>query len=203
MFAIRVKGLINSLFADWSSVLQELKELFNVKIDICPYDQLCTATAMAVEATYAGADFITTTFTGKGQSVRFAPLEEVILALKVVMQLDFSGDTTLLNEMKSLFQSIEGESIQGIKPVVGDEIFRYESGIHADGIQKNASTYEPYEPKEVGQKRKLVIGKHSGTKAVIYKLKELYIDLENKDIDNILKIIRKMSMTIKERNIRQ
>ncbi len=197
LFAIRVRGLINSLFADWSSVLCELKQVFNVKIDICPHDQLHTATAMAVEATYAGADFITTTFTGKGQLVRFAPLEEVLLGLKVVMHMEVMGDTSLFNEMKILFQSIEGANVQGIKPVVGDEIFRYESGIHADGIQKNASTYEPYEPKEVGQKRKLIIGKHSGTKAVIYKLKELYIDHENKDIDNILVTIRKMSIQLK------
>ncbi len=74
------------------------------------------------------------------------------------------------------------------------KIFKYESGIHADGIDKNPITYEPYDPKEVGQNRKMIIGKHSGSKSIISKLIELNLDYRKIDIQSVLEKIRNISI---------
>jgi homocitrate synthase NifV len=46
--------------------------------------------------------------------------------------------------------------------VVGKDIFTCESGIHIDGIIKNPSNYEPFDPAEVSLQRKFLIGKKAG-----------------------------------------
>ena len=58
------------------------------------------------------------------------------------------------------------------KPIIGEDIFGVESGIHVDGIMKKETIYEAYAPAEVGQKRTIVMGKHSGSSAIVAKLKE-------------------------------
>jgi 3'-phosphoadenosine 5'-phosphosulfate sulfotransferase (PAPS reductase)/FAD synthetase len=64
------------------------------------------------------------------------------------------------------------------KPIVGDNAFAHESGIHVHGILNNSSTYEPMSPEMVGHSRRIVLGKHTGANAVKSKLKEHHIDLQ-------------------------
>jgi homocitrate synthase NifV len=52
------------------------------------------------------------------------------------------------------------------KSIVGDAVFTHESGIHIDGLLKNPSTYESFDPAELGRERRTVLGKHSGSQAV-------------------------------------
>ena len=52
------------------------------------------------------------------------------------------------------------------KSIVGEAVFTHESGIHIDGLLKNASTYESFDPSELGRQRRTVLGKHSGSQAV-------------------------------------
>ena len=66
-----------------------------------------------------------------------------------------------------------GRAIPVNKSVIGEEIFCHESGIHADGVLKDPKNYEPYAPEWVGAQRQIVIGKHSGRRALRYKLESL------------------------------
>ena len=71
------------------------------------------------------------------------------------------------------------------KAIIGRNAFAHESGIHQDGMLKNAHTYEIMTPELVGvQKTSLVMGKHSGRHAFKEKLKELGYDLN----DNALEV---------------
>jgi 2-isopropylmalate synthase len=64
--------------------------------------------------------------------------------------------------------------VQYNKAIVGRNAFAHESGIHQDGVLKNAQTYEIMTPESVGVKQSsLVLGKHSGRHAFIHKLEEL------------------------------
>ncbi len=74
-----------------------------------------------------------------------------------------------------------------MKPVIGEDIFKCESGIHVDGIEKNTHTYEPYNPDDIGSKRTIYIGKHSGKKAVVLRLNSLNIDCNELDINKVFK----------------
>jgi 2-isopropylmalate synthase len=73
-----------------------------------------------------------------------------------------------------LISAITGFNVQPNKAIVGANAFAHESGIHQDGVLKNAQTYEIMRPEDVGLVRSsLVMGKHSGRHAFRKKLEEL------------------------------
>jgi 2-isopropylmalate synthase len=73
-----------------------------------------------------------------------------------------------------LLATITGFDVQPNKAIVGRNAFAHESGIHQDGVLKNAATYEIMTPESVGlQKNSLVMGKHSGRAAFRDKLSAL------------------------------
>ena len=77
-----------------------------------------------------------------------------------------------------LISAITGFNVQPNKAIVGANAFAHESGIHQDGMLKNAQTYEIMRPEDVGLVRSsLVMGKHSGRHAFKKKLEELGYEL--------------------------
>jgi 2-isopropylmalate synthase len=74
--------------------------------------------------------------------------------------------------------------VQPNKAIVGANAFAHESGIHQDGMLKNAETYEIMRPEAVGaQKTLLVLGKHSGRHAFVNRLRELGIALTDEALE--------------------
>lgn len=181
----------------WISKVKEMKKVLNKSINICPRNMFYNATALCVEGVMNGMDSITVSFLGYGQNNGFAALEEVLAAVKVLLKVDLKLDLSKLPEVAEYFTSIAGIRIPDNKPVVGKGIFNYQAGIHADGIEKNPITYEPFDPSLVGLKRVLTIGKHSGKRAVQKKLKELGIICKIDDVAKILKSIREKSTQCK------
>ena len=90
-----------------------------------------------------------------------------------------------------------GRPLAVSKPIVGANTFAHESGIHADGVIKDPSTYEVFSPEEVGLERQIIIGKHSGSKAVLLKFREYGIDLTKEEADDLLALIRSVTVDMK------
>jgi len=196
--SIRFSNVKKYNFNSWSKFIKNIKNEFSVLIDFCPQNEYFSATAIAIEGCLDGADFITTAF--YGEKYGFAALEEVMLALKVINSGEFTGNLKLLCKIKRVYEKLVNHKIFSMKPVLGDDIFKYESGIHVDGIEKNEKTYEPYSPCEIGSRRQMLIGKHSGKKAVITKLTQLNLNPNNIDVDRLLRKIRSESVNLR-RNI--
>ena len=77
-----------------------------------------------------------------------------------------------------LVSAVSAFPVQYNKAIVGKNAFAHESGIHQDGMLKNAQTYEIMRPEDVGLKAtSLVMGKHSGRHAFREKLNELGFEL--------------------------
>ena len=76
------------------------------------------------------------------------------------------------------------------KPIVGQEVFSHESGIHVDGLIKDSRTYEYISPSELGRESKFVLGKTSGKAAVKNELEKRGIKFDNDKVVNILKKLR-------------
>jgi homocitrate synthase NifV len=96
--------------------------------------------------------------------------------------------------MTELFDKITGKKTKKNKPVIGRQIFNVESGVHVDGILKQPECYEPFPPEAVGQKRKIVLGKQSGTASVKAKLSELNLDCAEDQVPQILEKIKSKAM---------
>lgn len=150
------------------------------------------ATANTLEGLVAGAEIFSGTFTGIGERAGNAPIEEVSAALKYICGADIGVRHEMLNEICGMVQEFSGVKLQRHKPIVGENAFMHESGIHVDGILKNPRTYEFIEPEAVGQKRKICLGKHSGRKAVEHVLRERFSpdDFAPEDIELLLREVK-------------
>jgi len=78
-------------------------------------------------------------------------------------------------------------------PVIGENIFRHKSGIHQDGVIKNPLTYEVFTPEEIGTRRTIALGKHSGKAAIKYKLEELGLVTNDEEIEVLRHLVSKIS----------
>ena len=94
------------------------------------------------------------------------------MGLKLRDPSSFKGDLSVFSQLKVLYEKITSLPISKTKAIIGEDIFKVESGIHVDGVIKNPATYEPFNPKTVGSQREIVLGKHSGQQSVLYKLRE-------------------------------
>jgi homocitrate synthase NifV len=90
-----------------------------------------------------------------------------------------------------------GSHLPPWKAIVGDNAFTHESGIHAAGILKNPSTYEPFSPEEIGTERRLVAGKHSGRHLVSNLLQQQGIALPPEETQSVLDAVRQLSVQFK------
>jgi 2-isopropylmalate synthase len=94
-------------------------------------------------------------------------------------------DTTMLTRASKVISAATSFPVQYNKAIVGRNAFAHESGIHQDGMLKNAQTYEIMLPETVGVKQtSLVMGKHSGRHAFIHKLEEMGYQLGQNQLED-------------------
>jgi 2-isopropylmalate synthase len=94
-------------------------------------------------------------------------------------------DTTMLMRASKEVSAATSFPVQYNKAIVGRNAFAHESGIHQDGMLKNAQTYEIMLPETVGVKQtSLVMGKHSGRHAFIHKLEEMGYKLGQNQLED-------------------
>src|SRR5690606_32414670 len=145
------------------------------------HNDLGLAVANSLAAVRGGARQIECTINGLGERAGNAALEEVVMALRTrgdAMPFDTEIDATHLSRASKIVSAAANFPVQYNKAIVGKNAFAHESGIHQDGMLKNAQTYEIMTPASVGIKETtLVMGKHSGRAAFKDKLKELGYDL--------------------------
>ncbi len=103
-----------------------------------------------------------------------------------VMPYGTSVRTENITKASRLVSTITGFAVQPNKAIVGANAFAHESGIHQDGMLKNAETYEIMTPESVGlTQSNLVLGKHSGRHAFRKKLNELGFDLGDNAVQDV------------------
>ena len=102
---------------------------------------------------------------------------------KDLMGVQTRVDTRQIYPASRLLSQVIGQPVPPNKPIVGDNAFAHEAGIHQDGVLKYKLTYEIMKPEDIGiPSNKLVLGKHSGRHAFINRLKELGVDTEGVDL---------------------
>ena len=152
------------------------------------HNDLGLAVANSLAGVKAGARQIECTINGLGERAGNAALEEVVMALKTrndVMPYWTGIDTTMIMRASRLVSAVTAFPIQYNKAIVGQNAFAHESGIHQDGVLKNAQTYEIMTPESVGVRASsLVMGKHSGRHAFREKLKDLGYDLGDNALED-------------------
>ncbi len=154
------------------------------------HNDLGLAVANTLTCVQEGANVVQCTINGIGERAGNASLEEVAMALALHQDqygVKIKIDTTRLYELTQLVAELTGIGLSPMKPIGGDNIFATEAGIHQDGLLKNPDTYLPFRPEKVGAKGiRLVLGRHSGRRAVAHRLHELGIELSDEQVLAVL-----------------
>ncbi len=151
------------------------------------HDDLGLAVANSIAAVQAGARQIECTINGIGERAGNAALEEIVMAFKTRPdKLPF--ETKIVTEHIYATSQLLTRTItfgpQPNKAIVGENAFAHEAGIHQDGMLKDRTTYEIFDPKSVGvPESKLVLGKHSGRHALHKRAGDLGFQLGKEELD--------------------
>ena len=159
----------------------------NVIFSTHAHNDLGMAVANSLAGLEGGARQVECTINGIGERAGNAALEEIAAALAVRHdRYPFRSNI----EMKQLYPTSQtlGKIISfGCSPnkaVVGANAFAHESGIHQHGMLANPLTYEIMTPESVGvPSSNLVLGKHSGRRALADRLQQLGHDLSKPELD--------------------
>ena len=147
------------------------------------------ATASAVAAVRAGADWVQGTINGMGERAGNADICEVALALQCLYNVPVELDLGKAREISKLVQSAGNYTVDGWKPVVGDYLYTRESGAVATQFHI-PEAIEPYSAEIVAAERKIVLGKKSGLASVELKAKELGLEIPEDKRDVILSEVK-------------
>jgi isopropylmalate/homocitrate/citramalate synthase len=134
------------------------------------------ATASAVSAVRAGASWIHGTINGMGERAGNADLGEVALALRALYGVETNLRLERLREVSARVRELSGYALEPWKPVVGETLFRRESGAVASQFHDPPSI-EPYSAELVAADRSIVLGKKSGLDSIRIKAEELGLEL--------------------------
>ncbi|MFT5000062.1 MAG: 2-isopropylmalate synthase, partial [Planctomycetota bacterium] len=153
------------------------------------HNDLGMATANSLAAVEAGARQIECTINGLGERAGNTALEEVVMALKVrndILPYRTGIDTTKIMQASRMVATVSGFAVQFNKAIVGKNAFAHESGIHQDGMLKNAENFEIMRPEDIGlSETNLVMGKHSGRAALRAKLGDLGYELGDNQLKDV------------------
>jgi len=197
---LRIVGLDDLICYDsFEKILKEIIDFLpKTSVILCPENTYGCASALAIQWVTGFGSNITTSFAGCKNN---AATEEVMVALRLAVRYKISRDLTVLSDIKKLYEKFISKSIGNKKAIIGSDIFKVEAGIHADGINKNPATYEAFDPRIVGGKTELVIGKHSGTRSIRLKLEELKLPVPGDFVITKILDIVKEDCTAKRRSL--
>jgi len=172
-------------------ITRSLREKTSVPISAHLHNDFGLAIANSFAALGNGATAIATTVGGIGERAGNVPLEQFVMAVKHIHKRDMGIRTEGFTDLaKYVFESAK-LPVPPNQPWVGANAFSHESGIHVAAVLNCPMTYECIDPEEVGNRRRLVLGKHSGTAIVRSRLQERGVSATQEQVCDIVRAIKK------------
>ncbi len=176
-----------STFAGLVSTLKHA--LTDCLVAVHTHNDFGMATANGVAALEAGASFVDAVVLGLGERTGCARLEEIVGYLSLAKGVPWLK-AEHLKPLARYVAKIAGKSIAGNRPLIGDDIFTCETGLHLQGIQNKPETYEPFGPERVHAERKLLFGSKSGRRAILQRMNQLDSDFSTDLSDSAIQTVR-------------
>ena len=161
------------------------------------HNDLGLGVANTLAALEVGVRQVEVTVGGIGERAGNASLEETVMCLNVRRDkygLETGIATQQIYPTSRLLSHVIGQPIALNKPIVGANAFAHESGIHQDGVLKKRETYEIMDPVSLGiPTNNLVMGKHSGRRALKSKVEFLGYQLSEEQIDQVFEAMKRLA----------
>ncbi len=163
-------------------------------LDVHCHNDVGLALSNALSGCEGGADQIHTTIDGLGERTGIPTLAETAVALSLIYKSNNSFRLHLLKDLSRTISDYTRIPVHESKPLVGDSAYKHKAGTHLAAILRNPSAYEIIEPKQVGNRRKIVFGELSGKNGSAYLLSLLGLDSNKENAESLAKGLKELRM---------
>lgn len=174
-----------------SSLVDYLKKEIDTPLSIHLHNDFGLGVANAISGVRAGAGAVAVTVNGIGERAGNVSLEQFVSAMRFLYGMEMGIDTSRFTEISGMVAEYSGLPLPRNQPLVGYNAFHHESGIHAAAVLENPETYEPISPEDVGNSRRISLGKHSGHHIVRAMLESEGISVSHSELDRIVAEVKK------------
>ena len=185
-------------------LMEHVNGIENVIISTHCHNDLGMATANTLSGIVNGARQVEVTVNGIGERAGNTSLEEIAMIMKChpTLNIDTNINTTKIYPTSKMVSSLMNMPVQANKAIVGRNAFAHSSGIHQDGVLKNAQTYEIMNPTDIGlDDNAIVLTARSGRAALKYRLQTMGVNIDDEErINKIYERFLKLADQKKEVN---
>jgi len=177
--------------------IKTIIDVADMDVEMHTHNDFGMATANAIAGIKAGARFVNTTVNGLGERAGNAALEEFVMSLRYVEGIDLHVNTEKFRELSEYVAHASGRPIPTWKPIVGANLFIYESSSRASGVLEDPANYEVFPPEAVGLQRRFIMGKYSGVDSLKLKLNEYGVTVTDEEAAALVMRLRSKAVSLK------
>ena len=182
--------------------VRKVKERIDARLEAHFHQDFGMGVANTIMAVAEGVEVIHSTVLGVGERAGNTPMEETVLALLTMYDVDCGLKYNKLNSLANTVREVSGQAVPTNKPVVGDQLFKIESGIIASWFHncgdENLTELFPYRPELVGRdSAEIVMGKGSGIDSVKIMLQQLQIRATEEESMAVLQAVKAFGLDSK------
>ena len=173
----------------------ELKAHTKVPLSAHAHNDLGQAVANSLSAVEAGAEQVHVCVNGLGERAGNTSLEQLVVSLAAQYEIKTGINTVRLAETSSLIERLSGVYVTPNTPIIGDNAFSHEAGIHVHGVLSHSGNYEILKPEYVGKKSRIVAGKHAGRHGISNMMTDLGLEPTRDQLKVIADEVKKLGDT--------
>ncbi len=178
----------------YSARVKAVRVASRIPLQCHAHNDFGLAVANTLAGLEAGATYFHVTVSGLGERAGMPDLAQVALALKCIYKCDLG---LRLDRLSDLYRIVFEElrvTVPPWQPIIGSNVFAHESGIHANGMLKDETTFEAFSPRLLGKEHRLVLGKHSGRAALAWVLSHVGIHPSEEELSKCLRLVREVAI---------
>ncbi|MDD2620132.1 MAG: citramalate synthase [Syntrophomonadaceae bacterium] len=175
------------------AIIKKVREITELPLGIHAHNDSGCAVSNSLLAVKQGCTQVQGTINGYGERCGNADLCSIIpsLEIKLGKKVLPAGQLKYLSEVSHYIGEVANMPHYNNQPFVGYGAFAHKGGIHVNALLKDALTYEHINPEEVGNHRRVLVSELSGISNLLYKAKELNLNIDNYD-DQTRKVIKQI-----------
>lgn len=170
--------------------ISRLRQQVRIPLNVHCHNDLGMAVANSLAAYEAGVALIDVSVNGLGERTGITDLSTLTTALALHYGQTNRWKLGLLPELSGLVEDASGVSVAPQAPIVGENAFRHNAGLHVAAIMVNPDHYESIPAALVGRKRSVVVDRFAGLATLEFKCRELDVTARPEELERALAIIK-------------
>lgn len=177
-------------------LVRNLRDRIKKPLEVHCHNDFGFAVANTIAGVGEGAEVIHTTVNGIGERCGNASLEQTVMALRLLYGVKSNLKFEKLRTLSKLVEQVSGQKVPLNAPIVGENVFKTESGIITGWWSRLEPANMPLEifpfvPELVGHEPiGIMLGKKSGRDSILYMAKRLGLTIPEPAVDEILQKVK-------------